>query len=170
RWTVIWPSQAADRRSHQYTRGRSDARSRSAGAGELGERAERNGHPVRAVADLVAQLVERLLDFERSQHPREIVVAPWQQRGASLADQADVAGQERLTGLGEGRREQAVAIVRRRRARLLPLAFDRRLGVVERAQQAGHIAQWRLLGPALGERAERLALEVDDRPAVRPDQ
>ena len=45
--------------------------------------------------------------------------------------------------------------------------LDGRHGVRERAQHSGDVAQRRALAPSLGERARRLALEVDQHPVAR---
>src|SRR5690606_10999841 len=43
-------------------------------------------------------------------------------------------------------------------------------GVVEGAQHAGHVAQGRALGAALGEAVPRLCLEIDDKKILLRDQ
>src|SRR5262245_49251249 len=111
---------------------------------------ERHLHPVGAIAELVAQLVERLLQLEEPQEARDIVEGA--EKSAPLRG-GGVGGEERLA-------RGALPSVQLARLRHAPF------GVAERAQHPGDVTQRRRLLPALGERARWLALEIDDEPVV----
>ena len=145
--------------------GTRDARHRALEGGE------RHGDPLRAVAELVAELVERLVELvgahhlveslallrhqrrpSRSVHLAEIRI---QERGAHalfprLRPRPETLGQPGLAGAG-----------------LEPAREGDLRGVGERAQHAGHVLEGALLQATLGERPRGLALEVQDGQAVR---
>ena len=106
--------------------------------------------PVWPVVELVAQLVEHLLQLEELHEPAHVLegfeeAAVLHRRGIGGekgAPRLGLPGVERV-GLGGA-----------------PLR------VAEGAQHSGHVAQRRVLAAAFGERPRRLALEVDDEEVV----
>ena len=114
-------------------------------------------NPVGPVVELVAELVDGLLELEDGQHPFDRRLARRQQR---RVDSLEVALEEAFA-------RTCLPVL----GRLGP-ARERRGGgrVGEGAQHPGDVSQRRALAAALDERPRRLALEVDDHPvAVRPE-
>ena len=113
----------------------------------------RDRHPVGTVACLVDDLVERLVQLERVEEAAQVGVAE------VLTARLGVAAQE-LLARGAGPRRPTGG-----RCRPL-LQVGGRRGVVEGAQHPRDVAQGKVGGGALLERAHRLALEVDQHPAA----
>ena len=112
-------------------------------------------HPVRAVVELVAELVDGLLELEDGEQPTERVLAGREQ--AARLDDGDVAGEE----LGSC----PLLPVLGRNDSVLHLGGRSRVG--ERPEHAGDVTERRALAAPLRQRARRLALEVEHDP-VRP--
>src|SRR6185312_11762657 len=113
----------------------------------------RDAHPVGPVVQLVAQLVDRLLELEDREHGARGRLAGWHQ---GRVDGLEVALHEGVAG----------AILPALRGHPTALQIAGRGGVGEGAQHAGDVAQRRALAAALEQRPRRLALEVEDDPAV----
>src|SRR4051794_39943657 len=114
-------------------------------------------NPLRAVVELVAELVDRLLELEHREQPLDRHLARREQR---LVDRAEVAVEELPARLLFPAFRDVDAAKQRRRAR----------DVRERAEHPGDVAQRRALAPPLGHRARGLALEVENHPVlVRPE-
>ena len=116
-------------------------RRRSPARAAAGSPATGIADPVGAVVELVAQLVDRLLELEdrraAGRSPR------WPAGSSDAVDRREVAVEELLAGA-------RLPAVRRPRRRAAAGARGR---VRERAQHPGDVAQRRALAPALGERA-----------------
>ncbi len=109
------------------------------------------------VVELVAQLVDRLLELEHGEQALDRGLARRQQR---RVDRLEVAVEEPLA--------RPLLPVRRHVGVARELGGGRRVG--ERAEHPGDVAQRRALAAPLDERARRLALEVEDDPVLpRPE-
>ena len=112
-----------------------------------------DAHPVGAVAELVAELVDGLLQLEHGQEPLDRLL-PRRQQGR-------VHGSHVPLEIGRA------AVVLPRLGRLgAALQLRGRGRVREGAQHAGDVAQGRALAASLGDAARRLALEVEDQPVL----
>src|SRR4051794_34188915 len=120
-----------------------------------GEKArQRHLDPVGPVAELVAQLVEHLLELEELHEPGHVF------------ERFEQPATERCRRVGGEESPARLA---------LPLVELVALGgaplrIAERAQHPGHVAQRRTFQAAFGEGPGRLALEVDDVPVVVGEQ
>src|SRR5205085_3492378 len=116
----------------------------------------RDPHPLGAVVELVAELVDGLLELEDPEQPLEALT----RRDQARVDLGQVAVHEEAARLllpALGRPSASLELGRRGR-------------VGERAQHPRHVAERRALASALGERPGRLALEVDHDPVgARPE-
>jgi hypothetical protein len=125
---------------------------------------QRDAQPRRPVVELVAQLVEQLLDLGELEQPAHVVERLEYPRAAH---RLGVGRQECLARRGFPRLEVGGGALARR---LRGVQHRRSFCVSEGAQHPRHVPQRRLLAPALGERTRGLALEIDDQEVVAGEQ
>ena len=130
--------------------------------------AQRDPQPVRPVGQFVFDFVERLLEQEEAE---QIVGRGRIGRPQPPVGHRSAIGRQECVGafvapLGE-RGLQLAAIVGLHLQRPFQRRADR---IIDRADQSCDVARGRRLHPPLGERAARLALEVDDEDVFLDDQ
>ena len=133
---------------------------------------QRDAGPPGTVAELVAQFVQRLLQFEQAEQS-----AARGRRGgrparpdAPRCRRSPVGGEERVAHLRPPRRVPSGASLGTLGLVVRDAAQRAVLHVAERAQHAGDVAQRRLLGAPLLEAVAGLTLEIDDDEIVARQQ
>src|SRR4029453_16357163 len=118
---------------------------------ELEDAPERDTHPVGAVVDLVVQLVEGFVEHEKAEEGVTLSRIGRQEHG--VARDVEVAAQKctrrpRLPEPPPRFEPRELGGLRRRSGKQARVRC-----VIERSQHPGHVLEWRLFLPPLGERA-----------------
>src|ERR1700683_678939 len=128
-----------------------------------GERAHWNHRPVRAVTELVAQLIKGLVDLKHSEQRLHIAPRLVEVTGTR---HFIVDADETLTHAALPLLEETLPLGGILQALWRAALKGCAPRVREGAQHAGNIAQRQLLGATLGESARGLAFEIDDQEVV----